>query len=403
MIGLTRFLQTIVVVAVLSLPLLCQGSQGAIQGLVFDSSGANIPGATVTITDVDRGTTRVLISDEAGQYAATGLTAGTYKVRAELNGFTAVERSNVRVEVGSNTRVDLTLSPGGQAETITITEETAAINTTTAALGGIVSNQEIESLPLNGRNFFRLLELRPGVVTVPGVGAGSSSSNGRRLGADVLLVEGITQFDMATSNNLINGSGKGAGGDASNMLPLDAIQEFNTQQNAPAEYGWRDGSVVNVGIKSGTNALHGSAYGFYRDSKLTDASNFFTHSVTPAILQQFGGTLGGPILKDKLFWFASYEGLRIKINNINFVQIPSSIGLTPANPGLSMVDACNAAKRAGGTINALSAQLAGLNPATCVVSPATSSFENVFPFNATSSSLFYPGSPTSQPLNNGLA
>src|ERR1700756_2118533 len=123
----------------LSLPAFSQGSQGTIQGAVFDSSGANIPGATVTITDVDRGTTRVLISDEAGQYAAAGLTVGTYKVRAELTGFTTVERSNVRVEIGNNTRVDLTLMPGGQAETITITEETAAINTTTAALGGIVS------------------------------------------------------------------------------------------------------------------------------------------------------------------------------------------------------------------------------------------------------------------------
>src|ERR1051326_5390299 len=387
----------------LPLTLFSQGSQGAIQGAVFDSSGANIPGATVTITDVDRGTTRVLISDEAGQYAATGLTAGTYKVRAELTGFAPIERTNVRVEVGNNTRVDLTLMPGGQTETITITDEAAAVNTTTAPLGGIVSNQEIASLPLNGRNFFRLLELRPGVVAVPGVGAGSSSSNGRRLGADVLLVEGITQFDMATSNNLINGSGKGAGGDASNMLPLDAIQEFNTQQNAPAEYGWRDGSIVNVGIKSGTNALHGSAYGFYRDSKLTDASNFFTHSITPSFLRQFGGTLGGPILRDKLFWFAGFEGLRVSINNINFVQIPSSIGLTPANPGLSMVDACNSIKRAGGTINALSAQIAGLNPATCVVSPASSSFESLFPLNPTTSSLFYPGTPTSQPLNNGLA
>src|ERR1700757_749281 len=136
-----------------------QGSQGAIQGAIFDSSGANIPGATVTISDVDRGTTRVLISDEAGQYAAAGLTAGTYKVRGELAGFTTVERSNVQVEVGNNTRVDLTLMPGGQSETITITSEAAAVNTTTATLGGIVSNQEIQSLPLNGRNFFRLLDL----------------------------------------------------------------------------------------------------------------------------------------------------------------------------------------------------------------------------------------------------
>src|SRR5215469_6901401 len=130
MIRLRRFLQTIVVVVVFSLPLLSQGSQGAIQGTVFDSSGANIPGVTVTITDVDRGTARVLISDEAGQYAATSLTAGSYKVRAELTGFTAVERSNVQVQVGNNTRVDLTLMPGGQAETITITEEAAPINTT---------------------------------------------------------------------------------------------------------------------------------------------------------------------------------------------------------------------------------------------------------------------------------
>ena len=398
-----RLLQCIGLIFVLSLPVFSQGSLGAIQGAVFDSSGANIPGATVTITDVDRGTTRVLISDEAGQYAATGLTPGNYKVRAELTGFAPVERANVKVEISNNTRVDLTLMPGGQAETITITDEAAAVNTTNATLGGVVSNQEIVALPLNGRNFFRLLELRPGVVTVPGVGAGSSSSNGRRLGADVLLIEGITQFDMATSNNLINGSGKGAGGDASSMLPLDAIQEFNTQQNAPAEYGWRDGSVVNVGIKSGTNALHGSAFGFYRDSKLTDASNFFTHTVTPSFLRQFGGTLGGPIMKDKLFWFASYEGLRININNINPVQVASSIGLSPANPNLSIVDACNAVKRAGGTINALSAQISGLNAATCTVSQATSSFENVFPFNPTSSNLFYPGTPTSQPLNNGLA
>src|ERR1700747_3682791 len=133
-----RVLQCIVLMFVLSLPVFSQGSLGAIQGAVFDSSGANIPGATVTITDVDRGTTRVLISDEAGQYAATGLTPGNYKVRAELTGFGPVERANVKVEISNNTRVDLTLMPGGQAETITITDEAAAVNTTTAALGGVV-------------------------------------------------------------------------------------------------------------------------------------------------------------------------------------------------------------------------------------------------------------------------
>jgi len=236
-----EFLLTIGLVGVFFLPLFSQGSQGTIQGAVLDSTGAYIPGVTVTVLDVERGTTRALTSDEAGQYSATSLTAGTYKVRAELAGFTTVERSNVRVEVGTNTRVDLTLSPGGQTETVTITEEVAAINTISATLGGTVSNQAIVALPLNGRNFLRLLELRPGVVSRPGDGSGSSSSNGRRLGADVLLVEGITQFEMATSGTLINGTGNGGFADGANVLPLDATQEFNTQENAPAEYGGRDG------------------------------------------------------------------------------------------------------------------------------------------------------------------
>ena len=250
----------LLVVALLSasLPVFSQGSQGQIQGGVFDSSGGSIAGAKVTVTDVARGATRTLTTDESGQYTAPALITGTYTVRAEASGFRGLERSNVLIEVGANIRVDLTLTPGEQTQTITVTEEVPAIDTTSATLGGTVSNQAIEALPLNGRNFLRLLELRPGVVSRPGDGSGSTSSNGRRLGADVLLVEGITQFDMATSNSLINGTGKGGFADASNMLPLDAIQEFNTQQNAPAEYGGRDGSVGNVSNKSGTNSLHGS-------------------------------------------------------------------------------------------------------------------------------------------------
>ena len=143
---------------------------------------------------------------------------------------------------------------------------------------------------MNGRNFFRLLELRPGVVTIPGLSSASSSSNGRRLGADVILIEGMTQFDMAMPNNIINGAGKGSSGDASAQIPIDAIQEFNTQQNPPAEYGWRDGSVVNVGIKSGTNssARHGLGIRprrggdrrrelFYEDGYSSDAGAVWRH------------------------------------------------------------------------------------------------------------------------------
>ena len=400
--GAANFLVLCVMLTLVSLPALSQGSEGTIQGGVFDQSGGAIVGAKVEVTDVARGVTRNLTTDDAGQYSAPALNAGTYTVRAEANGFSALERKNVLLEVGQNVRVDLELRPGEQTQTVTVTEEAPAINTTSSTLGGTVSNQAIVALPLNGRNFFRLLELRPGVVTAPGGKSGSSSSNGRRTGSDVLLIEGLTEFDMATTNNIINGTGEG-GADSSSSLPIDAIQEFNTQQNAPSEYGWRDGSVVNVGIKSGTNSLHGTAYAFGRDGAATDAANYFTHTVTPAELEQFGGTVGGRIIKDKLFWFAAFEGLRLSVGNVTSITIPSDIALPTANPNLSMVDACNAAKASGGTINRLSAQLVGLNAATCAVSPSSATVENVFPYNTTSSNVFFPNAQTIQPQNNGLA
>lgn len=387
----------------LCLPIFSQGSQGTIQGGVFDQTGGAIAGATITVIDVARGVTRTLVTDGAGQYVALNVTPGTYTVRAEAKGFQAVEHSGILVEVAQNIRVDLVVQPGEQTQTVTVTGEVPAIDTTDATLGGTVSNQAINALPLNGRNFFRLLELRPGVVTIPGASSGSSSSNGRRLGADVLLVEGITQFDLATSNTLINGSGKGSQGDTSNSLPIDAIQEFNTQQNAPAEYGWRDGSVINVGIKSGSNSVHGSAYAFGRDASATDARNAFTGTVTPAQVEQFGGTAGGRIIKDKLFWFAAFEGLRVDVPSTTSAQVPVDIGLTPANPNLSLIDACNTIRNAGGAINPLSAQLVGLNATNCTVSPASGSFENLFPMNTTTSPNYFPSTPTEAPLNNGLA
>jgi hypothetical protein len=205
-----------------------------------------------------------------------------------------------------------------------------------------------------------------------------------------MLVEGITQLSPSTGNSIVNNSFE-AYGEATSMLPIDAIQEFTTEQDPKAEYGWRDGSVILVGVKSGTNSIHGAAYAFGRDAGATDAANEFTSQVTPATLEQFGATVGGPILKDKLFWFVGYEGLRANIGDVAADTIPSDVSFGPgplANPALSMVDACNAVKAAGQTISPLSALLAGLNPATCVVSPASSTFENVLPFVGTTSNLF---------------
>ena len=190
--------------------------------------------------------------------------------------------------------------------------------------------------------------------------------------------------------------------------PIDAIQEFNTEQNPKAEYGWRDGSIITVGVKSGTNSIHGTAYAFGRDASATDAANFFPGvGVTPATLEQFGATAGGRIIKDKLFWFAGFEGLRVTQGSVVVDTIPSDI----AGPGTSnsMVDACNASNpnhvalgAAGNKINALSAQLTGLNPVTCVVTPASSTVENLFPYNPNASTSFAPGLSSTGPLNNGV-
>ena len=201
-------------------------------------------------------------------------------------------------------------------------------------------------------------------------------------------------------------------GDADSLMPIDAIQEFNTEQNPKAEYGFRDGAIVNVGVKSGTNSIHGTAYAFGRDAAATDAANFFTGSVNPATLEQFGATAGGPIIKDKLFWFLGFEGLRLSTGDPTQVTIPVDVGtatlttLAQAQASTNMVNICNFLKTQPGGVSPLSAQLAGLtnwqtgNAAPCTVTPASSTFENVFPFSTTG--LLNPPLVTTGPLNNGL-
>src|SRR4029077_16263474 len=181
-----------------------QASQGNIQGTVFDQTGGVIPGAAVTVIDVARGISRPLATDNAGQYSAVNLTPGTYTVRVEAKGFRVTEHSGVLVEVGQTIRVDLTLQPGEQTQTVTVTGELPSIDTTDATLGGTVSNQSINALPLNGRNFLRLLTLRPGVYTDPGAGAGDASTNGGRTGTDLLLVDGVPAFGNTTGSMVIN-------------------------------------------------------------------------------------------------------------------------------------------------------------------------------------------------------
>lgn len=357
-----------------------QESTGRIQGAITDQTGGAVVGATVTVTDTQRGVSRTLTTDAAGEYNAPNLTPGTYSVKAEFKGFRTIERQNIGVEVGNEYRIDLTLQPGEQTQQITVTESLPLVETTTAALGGTISNQLIGDLPVQGRNFNKLLELRPGVYLAPGSGKWSQSSNGMRREHNVYILDGMDTVEGFSSQSVVNAAP--IFGDATSIIPIEAIQEFNTVQVPKAEYGWKPGTIVNVGLKSGTNALHGSGYAFGRDAAL-DATNPFIQSGTAkqaTAIEDFGGTFGGPIKKDKLFFLFGYEGQR------NTIGAPSSTlnlptrtdliaaGIAPAAAATqSVLNACNALPAAP---RDLSLAMAGLtyNPALpagtrCAIDP----------------------------------
>jgi hypothetical protein len=360
---------------------LAQSTAGRILGTLTDQSGAAVAGATVVVTDTGRGTTRSVITDESGSYAIPDLQPGTYKIHVEAKGFKGVDRPNVQIEVASDVRADFSLQPGNVTEVLTITEEVPLVNTTSATLGGTLSNQEINDLPLNGRNYENLLQLRPGVMRYPGGGFSTTSSNGLRAEDNSYFIEGLFNSEPYSGQAIVNGAG--IAGDSATILPIDSIQEFNLQQNPAAEYGWKPGSVVNVGLKSGTNNLHGTVFGFGRDGDHLDARNFFNPMPNPKLqrtLEQFGGSLGGALVKDKAFFFAAYEGQRYNVGN-SFGGVTSpSMQHIPDNGTCSfgfagdcadsipdaIADLQSAGNNSGFGVSAASLKIAGCNSAgTC--------------------------------------
>ncbi len=186
-----------------------------------------------------------------GGYVVSNLQPGVYSIHVQANGFKSVERQDIQIEVATDVTVDISLSPGDVKETIVVTSEVPLVNTTSSTLGGTLSNKEINDLPLNGRNYENLLQLRPGVVRYPGGGFSTTSANGLRAEDNAYLVDGLFNSEPFSGQSIINGAG--IAGDSATILPVDAIQEFNVQQNPPAEYGWKPGAIMNVGLKSGTN------------------------------------------------------------------------------------------------------------------------------------------------------
>lgn len=288
--------------AVLATPAIAraQTSTGKIVGVVQDSSGGVLPGVSIVVKNLGTGTSRDTVTDDRGQFDVPSLAPGRYQVDAELQGFRKYSQGPVTVQVNQETRVNPTLSVGAVGETINVVAEGILVQTTTSMVGKVVDEKQILELPLSGRNFADLGLLTPGVTTRgQGTSAGTSFYvHGQRNDANNFLLDGV-------SDNSLEGNALQA------RPNVDAVQEFKIQtSNFSAEFGRNTGSVVNVVTKSGTNALTGSGWEFLRSDKF-QATNFFaTTSPPPLKFNQYGGTVGGPVVKNKTFFFASFEGYR---------------------------------------------------------------------------------------------
>jgi hypothetical protein len=303
-----------------------QAVTGTLLGTVTDGSGAVLPGATVTVSNSGTGLTRTLTSDENGEFTAVSLPTGTYSVKAELSGFKTAVLSDVHLGVDQRIRVDPKLEVGQMTESVEIVATAPLVQTSSSELATTVSEEQIKALPLNGRNFVSLTRTIPGVTRgIPGAnidGAGSLawrasaafSANGHRPRDNNYMLDGVDNNETWLQTVVIFPS-------------VDALDEFKLQTSTySAEFGRSLGGVVNLQIKSGANKFSGSAFEFLRNDRF-DANNFFNNRANrqkPDFKQdQFGGTMGGPIMHDKTFFFADYQGMRVTQGQTYLSTVPS--------------------------------------------------------------------------------
>ena len=343
-----------------------QTFRGGIEGTVLDKTGAYVAGAQVTVTNMDTGLVRAATTDVAGNFVATELPLGDYKVTVAKAGFGTQTAQRIRVDVAAVTRVNFTLNPGEVKQEVVVTGAMPLVDTTENNLGGVIEARQVEALPLNGRDFTKLLILVPGASGDNSGGADSPGSfglfslNGNRGRSNNYLLDGTDMNDGYRNLPAINQGG--VFGTPATLLPVDALAQIPVISNFEAEYGRNSGAVVNMVTKSGTNKVHGSVYEYARDGAL-GSRNYFNPSIDPYTglpeaknqfrNNQFGGSVGGPIIKDRTFFFASYEGQR-ENGGLSFANlVPTQQQMAAANCGGALP--------------------AGLNPVTvniaCVLQP----------------------------------
>lgn len=288
---------------------------GTISGIVQDSAGKMISGASVTVRQTETGTTRALTTGTDGRFYAPSVPVGTYTVSISMDGFERQEQSRISLTIGQSLQLTFVLGVASVEQNVQVDATPASVNTSTQPISGLVNEHQIKELPLNGRSYDGLLTLNPGTVNYTSQrsgGAGTSNSsvgsmfsvNGRRPQDNLFLLNGI-EYTGASLTNVT------PGGTSGQLLGVDAVREFNVATDTyGASYGKRSGGQISIVTTSGTNQLRGTIFEFIRNSAL-DARNYFDHgSIPPFQRNQFGGSLGGPLLHNKLFLFGNYEGFR---------------------------------------------------------------------------------------------
>jgi hypothetical protein len=318
---------------------MAQSSTGTFLGTVKDPSGQSVPGTKVTAHNLDTGATRAVTTGDDGSYRIPELPIGNYEIRAEHEGFSAQAVNGIQLTVGQEAVVNITMQIGSLSQTVSVTGEAPLVNTTSGSLGALVDEKQISDIPLNGRNYVDLMLLQPGILQQANKATGGGqvgtwfSSNGAPVRSNNMTLDGAIITNMF---------GAGASSATGSTLGIDGIQEWRTVTNSfNAEYGMTMGSQMIIASKAGTNTLHGTAFEYLRNNVLDAANYFYVPAaannfarIPPYKRNDFGGSLGGPIKKDKTFVFGVYEGLRerLGVTTVDSV-LPTVDHVLTANPG----------------------------------------------------------------------
>ena len=333
----------------ISSSLLAQTFRGTILGIVTDPQGAVVANAKIAVKNVNTGLERSTQTSADGSYAIPELPIGTYTVTVSESGFQTSSVTGIAVDVGAEKRVDVALKAGQVTTTVEVSAETLPIvETTNDTLGGVLTQQDVKDLPINGRDYTKLIYLNPGVAGSPDQitdspgSFGEFSMNGARGRSNNFLLDGTDMNDGYRNNPAINEAGVFA--TPATILPIDAVSDMRVLSNFEPEYGRNGGAIVNIVTKSGTNAVHGDLFEYFRNDAL-DARNYFDQLPSPKALfhnNQFGGSLGGPIVKNKTFFFLDYEGQRESVGVVTLACVPTqdqinaAVATINATPGASV-------------------------------------------------------------------